>query len=559
MSKDLPKGIYIDLYGLPVNSEGVFGRDIAVEDFLTAVLRHGAAGNYRMFHAPARRGAPAPDHDLLHELAATRKDLSLSIEDAGVLKRPGQPFDVAFWHDTDAGLAQATELRARFGATRFPITSTIHVLSYSSLLFHWFLEILLSDVAPWDALICTSRPAKRALENIFARVSDWMKEAHGIRLPFRGSLPVIPLGVDTERFRPRAKAPIRAQLGLPAEAFLILWIGRLSPVDKADLLPLLLVVRNLVRANPGKEIRLLLGGSGEAVFQKQIADAISALELGEVVIFREPLPATKRHLYHACADVFVSPADNVQETFGITPIEAMASGVPQVVADWNGYRDTVAEGETGFRIPTAVAPLDSEIGLKAGAYDNYDLFDHFEWAQATAIDLHGYARALQVLIDRPARRAELAAASRKRAVQRYSWPVILRQHEALWEALSQEAHAAGGQVHLPRPQLLAGFFRDFRHYASQTIGPDTQLVLSGSGWEARQAPGQLLFAYEAFGMYEQALLSKILAGFALGVARGMGALQAELADAKTSAETVGRHIMWLMKYGYLRIWYPEMA
>src|SRR5438045_9025590 len=63
----------------------------------------------------------------------------------------------------------------------------------------------------------------------------------------------------------------------------------------------------------------------------------------------------------AAADVFVSPGDSLQESFGITPIEAMACGIPQVVADWNGYRDTVSYGETGFFVPTYWTNCDSEV------------------------------------------------------------------------------------------------------------------------------------------------------------------------------------------------------
>ena len=41
----------------------------------------------------------------------------------------------------------------------------------------------------------------------------------------------------------------------------------------------------------------------------------------------------------AIPDIFVSLSDNIQETFGLTPLEGMASGLPVVATDWNGYRD----------------------------------------------------------------------------------------------------------------------------------------------------------------------------------------------------------------------------
>ena len=69
---------------------------------------------------------------------------------------------------------------------------------------------------------------------------------------------------------------------------------------------------------------------------------------------RRPRPeATRRSVWHA-ADVFVSPSDNIQETFGLAVLEAMASGLPVVASDWDGYRDLVADGETGFLVPTAM-------------------------------------------------------------------------------------------------------------------------------------------------------------------------------------------------------------
>ena len=69
-------------------------------------------------------------------------------------------------------------------------------------------------------------------------------------------------------------------------------------------------------------------------------------------IFVEGRNATARDQAWAAADIFVSLSDNIQETFGLTPIEAMAAGLPVVVTDWNGYQATrFAHGVDGYPRP----------------------------------------------------------------------------------------------------------------------------------------------------------------------------------------------------------------
>ncbi len=79
----------------------------------------------------------------------------------------------------------------------------------------------------------------------------------------------------------------------------------------------------------------------------------------------------------AAADLFCSLSDNIQETFGIVPVEAMAAGLPVVVTDWDGYKDTVRNGIDGFRIPTLTpgpglaGDLAHRHALEIDTYDMY--------------------------------------------------------------------------------------------------------------------------------------------------------------------------------------------
>ena len=65
----------------------------------------------------------------------------------------------------------------------------------------------------------------------------------------------------------------------------------------------------------------------------------------------------------------MSLSDNFQETFGLTPLEGMASGLPVIVSDWNGYKSTVRNNIDGFKIPTY--SLNSKSG-RTNCLQSYD-------------------------------------------------------------------------------------------------------------------------------------------------------------------------------------------
>lgn len=59
----------------------------------------------------------------------------------------------------------------------------------------------------------------------------------------------------------------------------------------------------------------------------------------------------------AAADIFCSLSDNVQESFGLAIVEAMAAGLPVVASNWDGYRDTVEHGITGILVDSYMPPV----------------------------------------------------------------------------------------------------------------------------------------------------------------------------------------------------------
>jgi D-inositol-3-phosphate glycosyltransferase len=268
----------------------------------------------------------------------------------------------------------------------------------------------------------------------------------------------------------------------------------------------------------------------------------------------DPLDA---HMWYGAADVFVSPVDNVNETFGITPIEAMACGTPQIVSDWNGYRDTVVHGETGFLVPTRWAGVEGAIEHEAELVgDSWEIA--FKLAQVTALDLDMFQQSIQVLLENEPLARRMAEASRRRALERYSWTAVIREHLELWQHLAEIAacdDAPADACTYLRPR----FDRCFAHYAVKRIDPMTEVSLTREGQmiesgESGPPIGLFLQRY-----INPMILQTIATGLRIRMTTNAGKTTfgllcddgaAALAEEKT---VVRRHVMWMAKHGLVRL------
>ena len=203
----------------------------------------------------------------------------------------------------------------------------------------------------------------------------WLAEHYGATRFAEIELPVIPLGVDVAaQARPADEiAAARQDLGLAPEEVVFLFAGRLSFHAKANPAPVYLA---LERAAAGRRLVCIEAGQfhNEAIAESY-RDAQRTLAPSVRFLHAEGGDAAAYRRAWCAADVFVSISDNIQETFGITPVEAMASGLPVLVSDWNGYRDTVRDGIEGFRIATLLprAGLGADLADRhAAGIDSYD-------------------------------------------------------------------------------------------------------------------------------------------------------------------------------------------
>jgi hypothetical protein len=181
----------------------------------------------------------------------------------------------------------------------------------------------------------------------------------------------------------------------------------------------------------------------------------------------------------AASDIFLSLVDNIQETFGLTPLEAMAAGRPVVVSDWDGYRFTVRDGVEGFLIPTLLGPAEA-LGVSMSLHHILEAQSYQSYvgtiAQHTAVHIGRAADALARLIADPELRRRMGAAGRERVRQSFDWKVVAGQLNALVDDLA-ERRAAGAdpKTNHPAHPVKGDPFRDFAGFATGVLGFDTPL------------------------------------------------------------------------------------
>ena len=453
-----------------VESEGkdLVGRRSAGESFLRGWLRH-APGDEVAVITQTREG----QRIFRERTAALGVDRNVrawtlrgdDFTEAGTLFFPSP------------GYLDATWRRQRFGAERCSLVGITHTMSTRRTI-EGLHRLLSEPVEPWDAIICTSRAVQSVVQRQFELEAEYFRTRFGAARVPMPELPLIPLGINCADFRRDEghRAEMRARHDASGEAFVVLTVGRLTMVEKANMIPLFQVLQSLTERT-GRPVHLWMSGWSSRDPERDMHER-GAREIAPDVVTRildGRDPDLRRKIWSG-ADVFTLPVDNIQETFGLVPVEAMSAGLPVIMPDWNGFRDTVVHRETGFLIPTRMAPPGSgPIIARRFANGTDDYLRHLAIVQQqTVIDLPAYLDAFAALAGDPALGQRMGEAGMRHVQDRFDWSVVVPQYLDLADHLAERRKGAAPttprRASGPPNPIEVDPFDLYRHYPTAALG-----------------------------------------------------------------------------------------
>lgn len=160
---------------------------------------------------------------------------------------------------------------------------------------------------------------------------------------------VIHHGIDCQSFAPCADKPaLRADLGLPAGGRLVGCFGRIRAQKGTDVFVEAMIAACKAHADV---TGVVMGGvtEGHGGFLEDLKARVDAAGLAPRILFLAEVPVWEMARYYRALDLYVAPQR--WEGFGLTPLEAMACGVPVVATRVGAFEELVADGQTGLLVP----------------------------------------------------------------------------------------------------------------------------------------------------------------------------------------------------------------
>jgi D-inositol-3-phosphate glycosyltransferase len=209
------------------------------------------------------------------------------------------------------------------------------------------------DYAESDARIRGESEVIAAADRLVANTATEARQLVELYGADPGRVKTVNPGVDLSLFSPGSGSVVaaRARLGLPADAVVLVFAGRIQPLKGPDVV--LRAAAELLRSSPALADRLVVvfvgGPSGSEVGAPGRLDGLAGT-LGISGCVRQEPPCPQRELadWYRAATVVLVPSHS--ESFGLVALEAQACGTPVVAAAVGGLRTAVRDGFSGVLV-----------------------------------------------------------------------------------------------------------------------------------------------------------------------------------------------------------------
>ncbi len=336
----------------------------------------GDAGGMNVYVVELARRLAAAGTEVEVFTRATRGGLPPVVEmDSGVLVRhvPAGPYEGLAKEDLPAQLCAVTSGVLRAEAQRDPG-------HYDLVHSHYWLSGQVGWLAKerWDLPLVHSmhtmakvknsalaegdspEPALRSIgeaqvieaaDRLVANTDDEAAQLVGLYGADPARVSVVSPGVDLGRFSPGDQGAARRALGLPHQALVLLFVGRIQPLKAPDLL--IRAAARILEEQPELRSRLVVaivgGPSGSGLAHPESLDELArALGVRDVVRFYSPVTQEALTEFYRAADLVVVPS--YSESFGLVAIEGQACGTPVVASNVGGLPTAVADQFSGVLV-----------------------------------------------------------------------------------------------------------------------------------------------------------------------------------------------------------------
>ena len=162
---------------------------------------------------------------------------------------------------------------------------------------------------------------------------------------------VVNPGVDLDLFSPGDQLIARKELGIPQDAIVFTFVGRVQPLKAPDVL--IKAAHQFINNHPNlrNKVRVVICGglSGSGLNRPEsLVSLVKELDLLENVIFLAPSSREKLTLVYRASTLVAVPS--YSESFGLVAIEAQACGVPVIATNVGGLKTTVADNKSGLLV-----------------------------------------------------------------------------------------------------------------------------------------------------------------------------------------------------------------